>query len=71
MESWWDRDTEDWLQMAGIAMASWCEGTECRLAPDGDRKQREKEEKPVGEPEGGRHAGGQGAESFWGYIARD
>lgn len=45
-------------------MASWCEGTECRLAPDGDRKQREKEEKPVAEPEGGRHAGGQGAESF-------
>ena len=45
-------------------MASWCEGTERRLAPDRDRKQGEKEKKPVGETEGGCHAGGQGAENF-------
>lgn len=61
MGSWWDRDPANWLQMAGIAMASWCEGTEHRLAPDrgtwgGGREEGEAKQQRGGEGRGGLRA---------------
>lgn len=48
------KDTENRLQMAGIAVAGWCEGTERRQQAQGGGEGRREQE-----AEGGRRAGGR------------
>lgn len=48
------RETENQLQMAGIAVAGWCEGTERRQQAQGGGEGRREQE-----AEGGRRAGGR------------
>lgn len=55
--------------MAGIAVTSWCKGTECRLAPDGEESRGEGRRRPLCAGGGGGQNGG--TESVWGYTERN